>query len=391
MTTFKGRKRKIYVNQEQVQHNKQEVGNQRFIWNHFLDLNIKHHKKTGEFIFYTDMCSMLPKIKEKFPFLKLGYSQSLQQTLKDLDQALKNCFKSGFGFPKFKRYGQGDSYRVPQNFKLEGNKISIPKLGKVRIGGKIKLKKNEVLKHVTISREVDSWYISLCIEFRPKKLPKTGKSVGIDVGSVRTYTRSDGKYRKAFRDLPNVKATVKMIKQIQRQMAWKQECWKERTGRKKLKKSEIISNSWLKLKQELQKLHQHLRNIRQDWLHKASKLLVTKFDVIAVEDLKLKNMTKSAKGTAKKPGKNVAAKSGLNRNLLDNGLGTLVSLLEYKCRWYGKELVKVRPHYTSQTCSKCNFRSKKNREDQATFVCKKCGLEMNADKNAAKNILALAI
>lgn len=389
MTTFKGRKRKIYTNQEQIAHTKQEVGNQRFIWKHFLDLNIKYHKKTGEFIFYTEMCSMLPKIKEKFPFLKLGYSQSLQQTLKDLDQALKNCFKSGFGFPKFKRYNQNDSYRVPQNFKLEGNKIFIPKLGKVRIGGKNKLKKNEIVKHVTISREVDGWYISLCIEFKPKKLPKTGRKVGLDVGSVRTYTRSDGKHRRAFRDLPNVIYLVRKIKRIQRQMAWKQECWKERTGRKKLKKGEVISQSWLKLKHELQKLHQHLRNIRQDWLHKTSFFLVKRYDKIVVEDLRLKNMTKSSKGTTNKPGKNVAAKSGLNRNLLDNGLGTLVSLLEYKCRWYGKELVKVRPHFTSHTCSKCGYKHKENRHG-SEFKCLKCGLEMNADKNAAKNILALA-
>lgn len=109
--------------------------------------------------------------------------------------------------------------------------------------------------------------------------------------------------------------------------------------------------------------------------------------IIVVEDLKLKNMTKSAKGTSKTHGKNVKAKSGLNRVLLDLSIGEFVRQLEYKSKWYGRKLIKVNPAYTSQTCSSCGHKAKENRLSQSTFCCVKCGHSDNADYNAANNIL----
>jgi len=115
--------------------------------------------------------------------------------------------------------------------------------------------------------------------------------------------------------------------------------------------------------------------------------LVESYDFIAAEDLKVKNMTKSAKGTLAKPGKNVKAKSGLNRSILSQGWSIFLKMLEYKSDWYGKRLVKVDPRYTSQTCNKCGYVSKKNRKSQAKFVCGSCWLKINADLNAARVIL----
>jgi IS605 OrfB family transposase len=385
----KGLKVRLYPNKEQEAHFKQEVGNQRWIWNKLLWYNIRYYNRRKEFIFYNDMHWEIQDLKMEYEFLTLGYSQSLQQTARFLDKALKACFKSGFGFPKFKKKGDKDSYRIPQNFFIKGNKIQVPKVGKVKFkGGKIK--KSYKIKNITILCENGKWYASLCIEFKPKKLKKTKKKIGIDVGSIRLYTRSDGKKRKAFRKLNNVKVLVAKIKEVQQQMSWKQECWKSKTGRKKLKKGEIISNSWLRLKVILGKLHEKLKRIRTDHLHKITTNLVKKFDLIIVEDLKLKNMTKSSKGTIEKPGKMVPQKSGLNRNLLSNGLGMFFSMLEYKCDWYGKIFKKVDPKFTSQICSSCGKKDKKSRKSQSRFKCTSCGFLINADHNAALNILARA-
>ena len=110
--------------------------------------------------------------------------------------------------------------------------------------------------------------------------------------------------------------------------------------------------------------------------------------MIVVEDLKVANMSKSAKGTIENKGKNVKAKSGLNKSILDQGWSMLVKILEYKQQWRGGLLVKVDPRYTSQTCSSCGHVAKENRQTQSKFECVECGFSENADINASRNILA---
>jgi len=382
----KGLKCRLYPTDKQIQHFKQEVGNQRFLWNNFLERNIDLYEKSKKFLFHFDMNYLLLDFKKEKDFLKIGYSQSLQTTLKYLSQAIVNCYKSGFGFPKFKRYNVGDSYTLLQHFRINGNKLHIPKLGKVRIKIHRAIKKNETIKNITIIREGDLWYASLNIEFEPKKLPKTKKSIGLDAGSVRTITDSEGNFKKAIRNLPYVKEVFVKISDLQRKLSSKFEAWKERTGREKPNKGEIISNSYVKLRNKINKLHRKIRNQRMHELHELSAQLVNEYDIIVVEDLKLKNMTKSSKGTEDNPGKNVKQKTGLNRNLLTNALGTLFRLIEYKSNWYGKTFIKVDPKYTSQTCSRCGKRHKDSRKTQSIFECIFCGFKINADTNAAINI-----
>ena len=129
-----------------------------------------------------------------------------------------------------------------------------------------------------------------------------------------------------------------------------------------------------------------LNNIRRDILHKATTEIAKSHSCIAVEDLKLKNMSASAKGTAETPGVNVRAKSGLNRELLLRALVEAGRMLEYKLRLMGGLLIKVPPQYTSQTCPVCGHVSRSNRISQALFVCERCGHCANADLNAAENI-----
>ena len=135
------------------------------------------------------------------------------------------------------------------------------------------------------------------------------------------------------------------------------------------------SRSWRALRKRISKLHLKIRNIRRDILHKATTEIAKSHSCIAVEDLNLKNMTASARGTVETPGVNVRAKSGLNRELLLRASGEA-----------GRMLIKVPPQYTSQKCSVCGHVSENNRKSQALFVCERCGHSANADLNAAENI-----
>ena len=150
-----------------------------------------------------------------------------------------------------------------------------------------------------------------------------------------------------------------------------------------------FSQNWRKVKAKITKLHLKIADIRKDFIHKVTTAIAANFAHVAIEDLKIKNMSSSACGTLDNPGTNVAQKSGLNRSILDQGWGMFKSFLTYKLKYmYNTELIKVNPKYTSQKCSQCHYIHKHNRKTQAEFVCKDCGHAMNADLNAALNIKA---
>ena len=136
-----------------------------------------------------------------------------------------------------------------------------------------------------------------------------------------------------------------------------------------------------------QKLHHHIANIRHDYLHKVTTSISKSHAMIACEDLKVANMSKSASGTVENKGRQVKAKSGLNKSILDQGWGMMVNMLEYKQQWHGGLLIKVNPRYTSQTCFECKYVAKDNRQTQAKFECVKCGHQMReADKEAREHV-----
>ena len=145
-----------------------------------------------------------------------------------------------------------------------------------------------------------------------------------------------------------------------------------------------FSANWKKQKAKISRLHSHIANIRRDYLHKATTTVSKNHAMIVIEDLKVSGMSKSAAGTVDEPGRNVAAKSGLNRAILDQGWYEMRRQLEYKQLWRGGEVQVVNPAYTSQKCACCE----ENRQSQAVFVCVGCGYETNADINGARYILA---
>lgn len=192
--------------------------------------------------------------------------------------------------------------------------------------------------------------------------------MGIDLGIARFATFSDGTYlepRNSF------KTQAAKLAKYQRRMAHKQK----------------FSNNWKKAKAKVQKVHTQIANARRDFLHKATNTISKNHAVVFVEDLQVRNMSKSAVGTAENPGKNVAQKSGLNKAILDQGWGELRQQLDYKLAWKGGMLFAMPPHHTSQTCPCCGHVSSDNRKTQARFVCVGCGYENNADIVGAINVL----
>ena len=149
-----------------------------------------------------------------------------------------------------------------------------------------------------------------------------------------------------------------------------------------------FSANWQKLKAKIQRLHRTIANVRNDFLHRTTTIISKNHALVVIEDLKVRNMSRSASGTFELPGKNVRARSGLNKSILDQGWFGFRRQLEYKLKWMGGKLVVIPPQYTSQACSHCGCADRANRPAQAKFECVACGFECNADHNAALNILA---
>ncbi|GAA4838042.1 transposase [Algivirga pacifica] len=198
------------------------------------------------------------------------------------------------------------------------------------------------------------------------------QAIGIDWGVAHFLTLSNG----------SKIANPRLYQQYQCQL---------RVAQRSLARKKKRSQNFYKQARKLAKLQAKIARVRNDFQHKVSTDLVRSFDLIAIESLKVKNMSKSAKGDTEHHGKNVKAKSGLNRAIVDTAPSMFFDKLFYKAQWQGKAFIKVDAKYTSQRCHSCGYQSKENRISQSNFECKKCGHTDNADINAAKNILARAI
>ncbi|HII3592132.1 TPA: RNA-guided endonuclease InsQ/TnpB family protein, partial [Klebsiella pneumoniae] len=193
--------------------------------------------------------------------------------------------------------------------------------------------------------------------------------VGLDAGVTKLATLSDGT---VYHPVNSFKANQRKLAMLQRQLS------------RKVK----FSANWQKQKRKIQRHHSHIANIRRDYLHKVTSEISKNHAMIVIEDLKVGNMSKSAKGTSEQHGRNVRAKSGLNRSILDQGWYEMRRQLEYKQLWRGGHVIALPPAYTSQRCACCGHTAKENRQTQSKFVCQVCGYTENADINGARNILA---
>lgn len=344
----------------------------RFVFNRALALQNENHEAGNKYIPYAKMASWLVEWKNatETQWLKDAPSQPLQQSLKDLERAYKNFFQKRAAFPRFKKRGQNDAFRYPQGVKLdqENSRIFLPKLGWMRYRNSRQV--TGVVKNVTVSQSCGKWYISIQTESEVSTPVHPSVSmVGLDAGVAKLATLSDGT---VFEPVNSFQKNQKKLARLQRQLS------------RKVK----LSNNWQKQKHKIQCLHSRITNIRRDYLHKVTTTISKNHAMIVIEDLKVSNMSKSAAGTISQPGRNVRAKSGLNRSILDQGWYEMRRQLEYKQLWRGGQILAVPPAYTSQRCACCGHKAKENRPSQSKFECQACGYTGNADVNGARNILA---
>ena len=351
------------------------AGSCRFVYNKALALQKDNHEAGAKHLSYVKMAAWLPAWKREVgqEWLKDSPSQALQHALKDLDKAYQNFFAKRAGFPRFKRKGSGNSFRYPDPKQLkldQGNsRIFLPKLGWIRYRNRNSRAVLGEVRNVTVSGKNGKWFVSIQTR-REVELPaiQVTTAIGIDLGIARFATLSDGSY---IAPLNSFKSKEAKLAKYQRRMAHKQK----------------FSNNWKKAKAKVQKIHAQIANARRDFLHKATTTISQNHAMVFVEDLQVRNMSKSAAGTAENHGKNVAQKSGLNKAILDQGWGEFRRQLDYKTAWNSGMLFTVPPHHTSQTCPCCGHVSKDNRQTQANFACVKCGYENHADVVGAINVL----
>jgi putative transposase len=363
----------LMPNGEQQRDMRRFAGSCRFVYNKALSLQKVNYEAGNKFIRYVAMAANLPVWKREvgLEWLKNAPSQSLQHALKDLEKAYQNFFAKRTDFPRFKRKGSVDSFRYPdpKQLKLEqvNNRIFLPKLGWIRYRNSRDIPGE--LRNATVSQSGGKWFVSIQTQRDAVETPlATTSAIGIDVGIARFATMSDETY---VVPLNSFKKHQQRLARYQRRMS------------RKIK----FSNNWKKAKAKVQQIHTDVANARKDFLHKTTTTISQNHALVCIEDLQIRNMSRSSKGNSDKHGKMVKQKAGLNRAILDQGWGEFRRQLDYKLAWNGGILLAVPPHNTSRTCPSCAHVSKDNRLTQSRFLCVDCGYENNADVVGAINIL----
>ena len=324
-----------------------------------------------------------------------------KEVLRDLDKAWQRYQKGLARKPRFKRYTDPMSFYQPKGtgralWYFEGSRLHLMNGPALKSLGPIKAKADRPFNTeddgaiygtqtgLRIVREAhDEWYASVTYKkVVPDPEPLDLPWVGIDRGVIYPVVDSEGK----LTENPDFYGRLeKKLHRLQKVISRKYEKWK--ALRQKNPTLPRKSQNIIKLEARVAKAHAEVARFRDWWLHQLANYYIQKYGVIVVEKLQVKNMTRSAKGTLEKPGKNVKSKSGLNRSILSVGWGKFVMILKYKAEENGNTIIEVDPKNSSRTCHSCGHTSKKNRVSRDLFCCTQCGLEDHADVNASKVIL----
>lgn len=347
---------RIYPTAEQETLLAKHFGCTRYVYNHFLNERREQYQADKRSDNYYVQAKTLTNLKkqEDTKWLKEVNSQTLQFALRSLDTAFLNFFRGNAQFPKFKSRKHKSTFTIPQFGKLEDGKIIIPKF---KEGIKVKIHrevKGKIGKMNITKTPTGKYYVSIFTEQEVEDLPKTNKQVGIDLGLKDFVITSDNK---KFKNNRYTKKYAKQLKKVQQHLSRKQKG----------------SNGFEKQKLKVAKIHEKIASCRLDTLHKVSIELVKNYDLISVEDLNVKGMIKNHK---------------LSKHIADASWGNFVTLLQYKCDWYGKELVKINRFYpSSKTCGDCGWINQELKLSDREWTCNSCGVIHDRDVNASKNIL----
>lgn len=350
-------KYRIYPNNEQKVFFAKCFGCARFFYNKSLSDMNEIYKSTGKFKNITPA-----SYKKDYPFLKEVDSLALSNAQLNRNAAFKGFFSHKTGFPKFKSKRNDQSYTTNNQgsvkFSNNDRYITVPKCSRIRI------KKHRDfygdIKSITVSMTTDNkYYISLLVEEENKPLKESNKIIGLDLGIKDLIVDSNGHKYKNHKYL--TKSQNKLTKE-----------------QRKLSKMVKGSNNRNKQRIKVARLHKHIQNQRNDYLHKLSKKIIDENQIICIESLLVKDMMNDSK---------------LARNISDVSWYRLVSMLLYKADWYNRKVIKVPSTYpSSQFCSKCSYKNSITRDlTIRKWTCPKCGSIHDRDINAAKNILSKGI
>lgn len=376
VTMYKGIECKIYPNSNQQLKIEQTFGCTRFVWNEMLNMINQRYQnnKDLKMLSYPKLSSLLPALKLQYCWLKDVDSVAVQCSVKTLSESFDRFFKGYSKYPKFKSKKvskqsytstiRGDNIRFNDNQRY----IKLPKLGWVKCRASVQHIENNRIKSVTVKRKsTGHYYISLLVESDNQTLPKTNKSVGIDLGLTHLAITSDGDKFKSQR----------LHLKYQKQLHY----WEKRVARRRLNaiKNGIPlsqAKNYQKAKRQVARIHEKIANTRKDYLHKITTNLVKDYDLIVLEDLKTSNMMKNHK---------------LARSIANQSWRLFRTFIEYKSDRYGKQSVIVDPYKTSQYCSNCSHDSGQKTLDVRYWVCPKCNTHHDRDVNAAQNILNIGL
>jgi len=333
----------------------------RYLYNCALEQRIRAYKSHGVTVNYHEQAVSLPQVKEALVEFKQVYSQVLQDTLKRLDKAYSSFFsrlKRGekAGFPRFQGKNRFDSFTYPQYQAEPTNKsVYLPKIGNLRI--KLHRPLEGKVKTCMVKRDkCGDWYVIFSCEVVTEPLAKTGEQVGIDVGLSHIVVSSEGEKIAAAKYLRRAEAKLRRVQ-------------------RKVSRCEKGSRAREKARLAMARIHRKVQRQREDFLHKLAVYLLRKYDLIAIESLSLKGLSRGM----------------LAKSFHDVALGRFQQILEYKAGYAGKQVLKVEPSYTTQDCSSCGHRGGKKPLSVRTWVCSNCNTSHDRDINAAINILARCV
>jgi transposase len=350
-------------------------GHARYVWNLAVEQHSRWHPGRKSAPGYLEQCRQLTQARTENPWLAEGSQTVQQQALRDFTQAMTAFFDPGnpAGRPSWRKAGRDEGFRIVgrgrqwdvRRVSRHVGQVRVPKAGWVRFRWSRAVPPDARSYRVTKDR-AGRWHVAFAVIPGPVPAPGNGQVVGIDRGVAVSAALSTGQ----LLHCPSLTVRERTrLRRLQRRLA----C--ARRG----------SNRRGRVKHAIARLRARERDRRKDWAEKVSTDLVWRFDLIRVEDLKITNMTRSAKGTRENPGRNVRQKAGLNGGILRSGWGLLVLRLEEKAPG---RVEKIKPALTSQRCSACGQVDRASRESQAVFRCTACGFVCNADVNAARNIAA---
>ena len=351
----KAYKFRLYPNKEQQDNLAVQFGHARFVYNHLLSARKEHYKATGKGLSCNATIKLLPALKKADGTKWLGEadSQVLQQKAKDLDTAYKNFFTGRAKYPNFKKKHGTQSIRYPQRFKLDGNRIYLPKVGKVKI--KLHRGIDGVMKNATVSKtKSGKYFVSIQCEMELNTVPNEKPPVGVDLGLKDFAALSTGE---KIAHPANLRKSEKRLARLQR----------------KLSKKKKGSNNRAKARLKVARLHEHVANQRKDFVDKLSHRLTTEYGLVALENLNVKGMVKN---------------HCLAKSISDSGWSMFSRRCEYKAVLNGSEVKRVDRFFpSSKLCRHCGTINKDLKLHHRFWVCDNCGVEHDRDISAAINIL----